>query len=195
MESCLEEENKGLVEFLNSIKKVKESRSHKVTQSIGVYDAYKWIRKNKWLNIGRPLTEHEFYNIIRRMNNYLAESLILGNDITLPNRMGRLELRKYDVRFSFKDGKVRSNLPIDWDKTLKLWHEDEEAYRDKTLVKIEEKEICDILDGFDFRSNDIHYAVFVGKNILQIGDCCAERIQFFLEFFLQCILLKILLLP
>lgn len=141
MLDCLEERNKKLEEFLNSIKKVKESRSHKVTQSIGVYDAYKWIRKNKWLNIGRPLTEHEFYSIIRRMNNYLAESLILGNDITLPNKMGRLELRKYDVRFSFKDGKVRSNLPIDWDKTLKLWHEDEEAYRDKTLVKIEEKEI------------------------------------------------------
>ena len=141
MENCQEEKEIGLNDFLNSIKKANDPRTHKVSNSLGVYDAYKWIRKNKWLNIGRCLTEHEFYSIIRRVNNYLAESLILGNDIILPNKMGRLELRKYDVRFSFKDGKVKNNLPIDWDKTLKLWHEDEEAYRDKTLVKIEEKEI------------------------------------------------------
>lgn len=141
MSECLEDGNKELIEFINSIKKVREHRSHKVTKSIGVYDSYKWIRKNKWLNIGRPLTEHEFYSIIRRINNYLAESLILGNDIKLPNKMGRLELRKYDVRFSFKNGKVKSNLPIDWDKTLKLWYEDEEACKNKTLIRIEEKEI------------------------------------------------------
>ena len=44
MESCQEE--KGLVDFLNSIKKVNEPRKHKVNNSIGVYSAYKWIRKN-----------------------------------------------------------------------------------------------------------------------------------------------------
>jgi hypothetical protein len=43
-------------------------RYYKVNNSLGVYDAYKWIRKNKWFNIGRPLKEHEFYSIIRKVN-------------------------------------------------------------------------------------------------------------------------------
>lgn len=133
--------DKELVDFLNSVKKVNEPRKHKVNNSLGVYDAYKYLRKRKWLNIGRCLTEHEFYSIIRKVNNYLADSFLQGNDIKLPHRMGRIELRKYEVKVSFDGEKVRTNLPIDWDKTLKLWYEDEEAYKEKTLVKVEEKEI------------------------------------------------------
>lgn len=133
--------DKKLVDFLNSVKKVNEPRKHKVNNSLGVYDAYKYLRKRKWLNIGRCLTEHEFYSIIRKVNNYLADSFLQGNDIKLPHRMGRIELRKYDVRVSLDGEKVKTNLPIDWDKTLKLWYEDEEAYKEKTLVKVGEKEI------------------------------------------------------
>lgn len=141
METCLEEKDKGLVDFLSSVRKLNEPRVHKVNHSLGIYDSYKWLRKNKWLNIGRPLTEHEFYSIIRRVNNYLADSFLRGQDIKFPHKMGQLELRKYDVRFSIEDGKVKTNLPIDWDRTLKLWYEDEEAYKERTLVKVEEKEI------------------------------------------------------
>ena len=141
MESCQEEKDKGLIDFLNSIKKVNEPRKYKVNNSLGVYDAYKFLRKRNWINIGKCLTEHEFYSIIRKVNDYLADSFLQGNDIKLPHRMGRIELRKYDVRVSLDGEKVKTNLPIDWDKTLKLWYEDEEAYKEKTLVKVEEKEI------------------------------------------------------
>ena len=127
-------------EFRRKILKLNEPRVHKVRNSCGVYDAYKWIRKNKWLNIGRNLTEHEFYTIIRQVNNLLAENLLRGNDITLPNRMGIIELRKYSTMVSFRDGKIITNLPIDWDKTLKLWAEDEESYNRRTLIRMEEKE-------------------------------------------------------
>ena len=144
MESCQEEKNKELTDLLNSIKKVNEPRKHKVNNSIGVYSAYKWIRKNRWLNIGRCLTEHEFYSIIRKVNDYLADSFLHGNDIKLPHRMGRIELRKYDVRVSLDGEKVKTNLPIDWDKTLKLWYEDEESFNKKTLVKVEDKEIFQV---------------------------------------------------
>ena len=138
MKSCQEEKDKGLVDFLNSIKKVNEPRKYKVNNSLGVYDAYKFLRKRKWADIGRCLTEHEFYSIIRKVNDYLADSFLHGNDIKLPHRMGRIELRKYDVRVSCDGEKVKTNLPIDWDRTLKLWYEDEEAYKKKTLVKVEE---------------------------------------------------------
>lgn len=140
MSDC-QEEYKKWKEFRTSVCHLNEPRTHKVSGSLGVYDAYKFLRKRKWLNIGRPLTEHEFYSIIRKVNNYLADSFLHGNDIKLPHRMGRIELRKYDVRVSFDGEKVKTNLPIDWDRTLKLWYEDEEAYENKTLVKVEEKEI------------------------------------------------------
>lgn len=128
-------------DFKNAIKNIHGNRSHKIKNSLGVYDAYKWIRKNKWLNIGRPLSEHEFYSIIRKVNNCLAEELVKGQDVTFPLRMGRLEIRKYTPKIYFDGNKVRTNLPIDWDRTLKLWYEDEESYKNKTLVKMEEKEV------------------------------------------------------
>lgn len=127
-------------DFRRKVLKLNEPRTHVVRNSLGVYDAYKYLRKNKWFNIGRPVTEHEFYTIIRQVNNLLAEKILSGEDIVLPHRLGTIELRKYDTRISFHDGKLVTNLPIDWDRTLKLWSENEEAYKDRTLVKMEEKE-------------------------------------------------------
>ena len=132
-------------EFRRQVLKVDKPRVHKVNNSYGVYDAYKYIRKNKWFDIGQSVTEHQFYSIIRRMNNLLADALIHGHDIKLPCRMGTIEVRKYDARISIKDGKIKTNLPIDWDRTLKLWSEDEEAYQKRTLIKMEEKEIFSVL--------------------------------------------------
>ena len=129
-------------DFKSVIQCLQNTRTHKITNSLGNYDAYKYIRKNKWFNIGRPLTEHEFYQIIRRINNYLAEELVNGNDIIFPNRMGKLELRKRNsLPVIDKNGKLKVTYAIDWDKTIKLWFEDEEAYNKRQLVKIPEKEI------------------------------------------------------
>lgn len=127
--------------FRRDILKIDKSRTHRVRNSNGVYSAYKWIRKNKWLNIGKPLTEHDFYTIIRQVNNYLVDDLLNGEDIILPHKLGSIELRKYNTNVTIRDGKVVANLPIDWDRTLKLWAEDEEAYKEKLLIKMEEKEI------------------------------------------------------
>lgn len=129
-------------DFRKKVLKLDKPRQHKVNNSLGVYDAYKWIRKNKWLDIGRPITEHEFYTIIRQVNNLLVENFLKGRDIVLPHRLGTIELRKYETKMSFNNGKLHTNLPIDWDRTLKLWAEDEEAYKEKKmLVKVKEKEI------------------------------------------------------
>jgi len=42
--------------------------------------------------------------------------------------MGTLEVRKRPTRVAIVDGKLVTNLPIDWDATLKLWYEDEESF-------------------------------------------------------------------
>lgn len=141
MNQCLEEKDKGFIRFTNSIKRVSESRTHKVKNSYGVYDGFKFYRKNRPKEHKYVLTESQYFSIIRKVNELLGEALINGADINLPHRLGRLEVRKYEAKITIDGEKVRTNLPIDWDRTLKLWYEDEESYKNKTLVKVEEKEI------------------------------------------------------
>ena len=77
----------------------------KITHSYGVYDCYKFVRKNKWYNIGRPVTEEEFYAIVRMMNLLLGQYLIEGHRIKLPMRMGALEPRNKELGvFEKKNG-------------------------------------------------------------------------------------------
>lgn len=134
---------KGLTEeqFVTQIVKRegKGRKTFKVSSSWGVYDAYKQLRKHKWLNIGRPLKEHEFYTIVREMNNLMAEELISNGTITFPARMGVLELRKFENTVRIVDGKLKVTNPIDWKATMKFWYEDEEAYGKKMLIRTNNK--------------------------------------------------------
>lgn len=154
-------------DFRREVLNLNGTRKHRVNNSLGVYNSYKWIRKHKWLNIGRPLTEHEFYSIIRKINNYLADELMRGNDITLPCNMGRLEIRKNTPKVSLENGRVKTDLPIDWDRTLKLWYEDQESFENKTLIKMEEKEIFKVYFNrlkCDF-NNQSFYEFIINRDI------------------------------
>lgn len=141
MEYCQEELGDEFLEFSKSIKKVKNPRIHKVKNSYGVYDGFKYYRKTKPKEPKYVLTESQYFSIIRKVNKLMGESLLNGEDITLPYRLGRLEIRKYKASITIHGEKVKTNLPIDWDRTLKLWYEDKEAFKNKTLIKVEEKEI------------------------------------------------------
>lgn len=124
-----------LQEFKNQ--HTSDSRKFAVTNSWGIRDAYKLIRKNHWFNIGRPLKESEFYHIIREVNNLLAEEIALGNTVTFPERMGKLELRKYNRGVSIVNGKLKNTYPINWGETWRLWHEDSEEYAKGTVIRYE----------------------------------------------------------
>lgn len=112
-------------------------RKYKITNSWGIYDAYKAIRRNHWYDIGRPLKEHEFYTIIRSINKLLAENIVNGEAVVFPTSMGKLELRKYPKGVSFVNGKLKNTYPIDWKRTNQLWAEDEEEHKKKTLLRYE----------------------------------------------------------
>ena len=130
--------------FRREVLKVNKSRVHKVKNSLGVYDAYKWLRKNKWLDM-EPISEHDFYAIIRAVNKTLAKSFLNLGSIKLPLRMGEIILRKYHPSITSQDGKIKTNLPVDWDSTLQLWSEDKESYKKRTLIRLEEKEVFKVL--------------------------------------------------
>lgn len=123
-------------DFRKSILKVNGKRHHKIKNSLGVKDAYLWCRKNKLFN-GGEISEKDFYRIIRTVNKLLAEELLQGRDITFPQRMGGLEVRRFEPYVKFVNGKVKTTRGIDWKATLQLWHEDEEARKEKFLIHSE----------------------------------------------------------
>lgn len=134
-----QEEDNTLGGFIKSIKKVSKKRIHSASNSYGVYDGYKFYRESetKYTHVNRL----QYGIIIRSINKLLGEALINGEDILLPHRLGRIEIRKYKPSISLNNGKVKTTLPIDWNRTLKLWYEDKESYKNKTLIKVENKEV------------------------------------------------------
>lgn len=134
-----------LIEYKKRIKRVDGPRIHKITGSLGVYQAYKYYRKNKPKEKKYVLTESQYFAIIRQINNLLADELSIGKEIVLPKRMGVIELRKYNTNVRFDEhGNLKTNLPIDWNGTLELWYNDEESRNNKTLLRQENKEVFKI---------------------------------------------------
>lgn len=131
--------------FRESILKISNVRQHKIKNSIGVYDIYKKIRKSKWENINIPITEQQFYYIIRKLNILLANILVEDLIVKLPQRLGILELRYMPKKVRINNGKLKTNLPIDWHSTLQLWESDTESYQNKQLVRFNQDYIYKII--------------------------------------------------
>lgn len=124
-------------EFQEEVCRKRGSKKMKVTNSWGTYAIYKHMRKNHWYDIGRPLKEKEYYAIIGKVNSLLADNIAKGETVVFPSRMGKLELRKTRRGVDIVNGKLKITYPIDWHETLRLWYTDEEARKNKTLVRNE----------------------------------------------------------
>lgn len=131
-------------DFRKSILKVNDKRHHKIKGSLGVREAFRWCRADKFGGSNISVSEEDFHAIVRLVNNLMAAELLEGHDVRFPQKMGQLEVRKFDTYVKLVDGKVKTNRGVDWKATLQLWYEDEEAKENKTLVKVEEKEIFTI---------------------------------------------------
>ena len=71
-----------LGEFKRRIKKVNQPREYKVRNSLGVYDGYKYYRKNKPDSKKYVLTESQYFAIIRKINLLLVGDLSAGCKFT-----------------------------------------------------------------------------------------------------------------
>ena len=132
-------------DFINNIKKVNNNRVHKVTNSYGSKDAFHYYRQIRPNTSKYVLTDCQYLKIIRLINNHLRELLIRGEDILLPERMGRLELRKSKPIVKFENGKLKTSLPVNWDATLKLWYDNPICKEKKQLVR---QEVSDVFKVF-----------------------------------------------
>ena len=131
-------------DFIKQQKKASQPRKQKVTNSYGLRDAYMYIRDHKWFNIGSPLSEKQFSSIVKGVNKRLAQNVLDSIEVKFPYKMGALIVRKTPRKVWFKNGKVRTNLIIDWNATLQLWYNDLEARKNKTLVRREAHDLFKI---------------------------------------------------
>lgn len=131
----------GMEEFKREVKGVNKKRVHKVNNSFGTREAFKYYRAHRPKKHEYVLTSQQFLHIVRQVNNILRDNLSNGEDVVFPERMGQLELRKRVPSSTIENGKFKTNLPIDWDATLKLWYEDKESYEQKRLVRHEAREV------------------------------------------------------
>ena len=132
-------------EFRKKVLRIGESHTHEINNSYGVRDGYKYYRQIRPKQSKYVLKDSQYYSVIRSVNKLLAQNILQGAEVKFPHKMGGLELRKTNRGPSIKNGKIVVNYPIDWDKTIKLWSEDEEAHKNKTLIRIEEKEVFTVL--------------------------------------------------
>ena len=123
--------------FIKDVKKVNSKRNHKIVNSYGSKDAFLYYRKIRPQEDKYVLTDCEYLKIIRLINNSLRDKLINGDDVVLPERMGRLEVRKKSPTTKFKNGKLITSRPVDWNATLKLWYEYPNLKNKKQLVRQE----------------------------------------------------------
>lgn len=129
-------------EFRHEVLKLNGSRKHKTTNSNGIKEAWRWLKKNKFFG-EEPFTEAILGKVVKEFNTEVFNSVVLGKDCTLPY-LGTLKVIKKE-RFYTKDGnKVITNLGVDWDRTLKLWESDSKSYKEKKLIYSESNYIYHI---------------------------------------------------
>ena len=154
-------------EFIKEVKNVKKERHHRVNNSYGSKDAFKYYRKIKPEDSKYILTDCEYLHIIRSINNKLRDLLIEGKDVILPENMGRLELRKRSVTKEFKNGKLKVTSPINWNATLKLWFDNPVSKTKKQLVRQEVDEVFKVHYNISRAkyNNKTFYQFFVNRDI------------------------------
>ena len=130
-------------EFVKNIKN-KSPKVHRATNSYGIKQFYRWLVKNKWFDIGKELTEREVGQLMREVKSLVGQYVLDGNVFELPSNMGSIEVRTYKSRIKFKNGRIDTALPINWDSTYKLWFEDKQARDRKTLVRYDNLNRCTI---------------------------------------------------
>ena len=128
-------------EFSANIRKARNKKDFKIKNSFCMKNIWRWLKKNKWLDLGQSITELQMGTIVKRINAYYQSRLLGGYRVTFPYHMGDIQLIKYDVKPYYKNGKLVIPYAIDWLKTMQLWYENEESRNNKELIRQENKTI------------------------------------------------------
>jgi hypothetical protein len=113
------------------------NRKHRTFSDYGVNDYYKYYKSK-----GGTLSPKVFGKILKEFNKGLYPIICTPEYVySLPKRLGTISIVKVKNFIKFtEEGKLITNLPPDWDKTLTLWAENEEARENKIIIRVENKD-------------------------------------------------------
>lgn len=150
--------------FRKNILKVNKPREHEFTNSLGLNDIYKLCKSN--ISVDYKV----FSNVIKTMNKYIAESLGNGEMFIIPENLGCLEIRKRNAKPHLdENGEYKITYTPDWKRTLELWYEDEEAKKNKTIIRMINDEVYKIIyNRVKAKFNNKNFIQFnINRNIKQ----------------------------
>lgn len=110
----------------------RKGSKNRIGPKYGINDYYNHYK----LNCNKH-DKNTYKNIINSFFEILSKKIIHDNfEFKLPKRLGVIQLRKFKPTVKLKDGKIVKNFnPIDFKKTKDLWNRDEQAKKDKILVR------------------------------------------------------------
>lgn len=122
-------------EFKDNIQKLHSHHNFKITNSYGCRDYYKYYKKHQKSDLPEKLFRLILEDIFEQLYaKYLSKYL----RVKLPSKMGDIFIKKFEFKvYQRKDGSYTKRTPVDWPKTVDLWENDPEAYKDKVVVKHE----------------------------------------------------------
>lgn len=96
---------------------------------LNIRKSYKLYRKNNTLLV----SEKDFVSLCNEYHKFLMEKVFKGFEVTLPMRLGTLQIlgKKQKIKFD-KNG--NPNLSPNWPKTKKLWEKCPECKKKKQRV-------------------------------------------------------------
>lgn len=164
-----------LEQFKAQLKTQNAPKTKKIRNSWGVYDYYKYYRTHRPNEHKYVLYECVYFAIIRKVNKILADEICKGFDVELPHRLGILRPVKRETRTWEHNGKLRTNKLVDWDKTLELWYNDEQAYKNKYLIYRDVKDVPKCI--YDKRT-----AIFKNKYYYEYSPCRDLKLKLIKSF-------------
>lgn len=132
--------DEGYKKFRVSIQHAKGLKYHRSPFKGRINDYFIWMMHHR----DEFKFKHEFKwkemnivnKIIQDVGKEINEHVSMGNAIDFPLGFGKLIVLKYKKKPVFdEEGNLKTHYYIDWQKTMKLWYEDPEAHKNKTLVQ------------------------------------------------------------
>lgn len=91
------------------------------------YKTYKDMSEN-------PIDFQAYLDLSYLYLSFLMEKVLKGDEVTLPSRMGSLEIRGTKEKIEIDETGTIKGLSPNWKKTVELWNKDEEAKKNRKLV-------------------------------------------------------------
>jgi len=109
-------------------------RLHRIKSDFGNGDYYKSFLKE---SEDKSISRAKFGDVLREFNNHVRDRISTkGAEYIMPNRTGKIELRKLQTEVKIDDdGSIINNLPINWRETRNLWAESDKAREKKIKIR------------------------------------------------------------